>query len=84
MQYLGESVTTAADWVVEDLRVHDGVGGVIALDEAGNGKHLISPCVLSSALIMALLFHSGVVLELPRHVSRCHQGGRRSTNRHIR
>lgn len=52
MQYLGDSVTKAADWVVEDLRDHGGVGGVIALDKEGNGQynclsHILPSCQLS-------------------------------------
>jgi hypothetical protein len=38
MQYLDESVHKAARSVVEALRREDGVGGVIALDNEGNGK----------------------------------------------
>lgn len=38
MQYLGESVTKAADWVVKDLKEQGGIGGVIALDRTGNGQ----------------------------------------------
>jgi isoaspartyl peptidase/L-asparaginase-like protein (Ntn-hydrolase superfamily) len=38
MQYLGESVQKAARSVVEALRRDDGAGGVIALDNEGNGK----------------------------------------------
>ena len=38
MQYLNEPVHKAARWVVEALRRDEGVGGVIALDNQGNGK----------------------------------------------
>jgi len=37
MQGSGESVTKAADYVVDELRKDGGVGGVIALDHKGNG-----------------------------------------------
>jgi L-asparaginase / beta-aspartyl-peptidase len=40
MQYLGESVHQAARSVVETLRRDGGAGGVIALDNQGNGKYL--------------------------------------------
>lgn len=38
MQYLNEPVHKAARCVVEALRRDEGVGGVIALDNQGNGK----------------------------------------------
>jgi hypothetical protein len=38
MQYLNEPVHKAAQSVVEALRREEGVGGVIALDNQGNGK----------------------------------------------
>jgi beta-aspartyl-peptidase (threonine type) len=38
MQYLGESVHQAARSVVEALRRDGGAGGVIALDNQGNGE----------------------------------------------
>jgi hypothetical protein len=38
MQYLKEPVHKAARSVVEGLRRDEGVGGVIALDNQGNGK----------------------------------------------
>jgi L-asparaginase / beta-aspartyl-peptidase len=38
MQYLDEPVHKAARWVVEALRRDEGIGGVIALDNQGNGK----------------------------------------------
>ena len=40
MQYLGEPLDKAARWVVEALRKEHGAGGVIALDNEGNGKRL--------------------------------------------
>jgi isoaspartyl peptidase/L-asparaginase-like protein (Ntn-hydrolase superfamily) len=40
MQYLHESVHKAARSVVEALRREEGAGGVIALDDQGNGKWL--------------------------------------------
>jgi hypothetical protein len=43
MQYLNEPVHIAARWVVEALRKDEGVGGVIALDNQGNGKRGIVP-----------------------------------------
>jgi hypothetical protein len=38
MQYLNEPVNKAARLVVEALQRDEGVGGVIALDNQGNGK----------------------------------------------
>ena len=38
MRYLGESVSEAADGVIENLRKVGGGGGLIALDKYGNGK----------------------------------------------
>lgn len=38
MQYLDESVHKAARSVVEALRREEGAGGVIALDNKGNGE----------------------------------------------
>ena len=38
MKYLHESVSTAAKACVEELRRDGGIGGVIALDNAGNGR----------------------------------------------
>lgn len=43
MQYLNEPVHEAARWVVEALRKDEGVGGVIALDNQGNGKRCTVP-----------------------------------------
>lgn len=37
MRYMGESVEQAASACVEELRDNGGVGGVIALDNKGNG-----------------------------------------------
>jgi hypothetical protein len=38
MQYLNEPVHKAARSVVEALRREEGIGGVIALDNQGNGE----------------------------------------------
>ena len=38
MQYLNEPLKDATQFVVDDLRVAGGDGGVIAIDEAGTGK----------------------------------------------
>jgi isoaspartyl peptidase/L-asparaginase-like protein (Ntn-hydrolase superfamily) len=40
MQYLGEPLKKATQWVVSDLKVAGGEGGVIAIDEAGHGELL--------------------------------------------
>lgn len=37
VKYLGESLQKATEYAVEELRQHGGIGGVIALDNAGNG-----------------------------------------------
>jgi hypothetical protein len=37
MQYLGEPLGKSAQWVVDDLRTMGGDGGVIGIDDAGNG-----------------------------------------------
>jgi hypothetical protein len=39
MQYLNEPVFKAAQSAVEALRREEGIGGVIALDDKGNGKY---------------------------------------------
>lgn len=40
MQYLGEPLHKAAQWVVGALHKEHGAGGVIALDNEGNGEQL--------------------------------------------
>lgn len=40
MKYLHEPLESAAKACVEELRRDGGIGGVIALDNAGNGEHL--------------------------------------------
>ena len=50
MQYLNEPVHKAARWVVEALRKDEGVGGVIALDNQGNGKRGTAPTELRQGL----------------------------------
>jgi L-asparaginase / beta-aspartyl-peptidase len=37
MQYLGESLADASQYVIDDLFDEGGMGGVIALDRDGNG-----------------------------------------------
>jgi len=39
VRFGGESVKTASDNCIEELRIDGGLGGVIALDKEGNGKH---------------------------------------------
>jgi hypothetical protein len=39
MQYLNEPVYKAAQSAVEALRREEGIGGVTALDDKGNGKY---------------------------------------------
>jgi L-asparaginase / beta-aspartyl-peptidase len=48
MQYLNEPVHKAAQSVVESLRREGGIGGVIALDDEGNGK---GPTCMIEAII---------------------------------
>lgn len=43
MKYLHKGVRTAAKSVVEELRQHGGLGGVIALDNQGNCTDLQPP-----------------------------------------
>ena len=38
MRYMDESIEQAAKACVEELRDNEGVGGVIALDNKGNGE----------------------------------------------
>lgn len=38
MKYLGESLKKASLHCVEELRKDEGIGGVIALDNKGNGE----------------------------------------------
>lgn len=40
VQYLGEPLHRAARWVVDALDKEHGAGGVVALDNEGNGKQL--------------------------------------------
>jgi L-asparaginase / beta-aspartyl-peptidase len=37
MKFKHKKLSSVADWVIEDLRKHDGSGGLIALDGRGNG-----------------------------------------------
>jgi beta-aspartyl-peptidase (threonine type) len=39
MEYLGESLSKAASQAVSDLAQDNAQGGVIAVDDAGNGAH---------------------------------------------
>ena len=72
MKYLHESVSVAARVCVEDLRRDGGVGGVIALDNAGNGssdliatlQFATDPCSLSVTMPMNCSgMYRGVVCE---------------------
>jgi beta-aspartyl-peptidase (threonine type) len=55
MQYLNEPVHKAARWVVEALRRDEGVGGVIALDNQGNGKRTLCLQKLRQGLIREIV-----------------------------
>jgi len=70
MQYLGESVHKAARWVVEALRREEGVGGVIALDNKGNGE------CCTAVETMAHPRDSGNAAELSGDVPRAGTRGR--------
>lgn len=49
MRYLHEPVHKAAKHCVEELRQNGGMGGVIALDNKGNGKlQIVAACVAKS------------------------------------
>lgn len=67
MQYLNEPVHKAARSVVEALRRDEGVGGVIALDNQGNGKRDTVP---SGSETMAHPRDSGNTAELSGYVPR--------------
>lgn len=41
MKYLGESLDKATSAVVEDLKINGGMGGLIAIDQAGQGTTLL-------------------------------------------
>lgn len=41
MQYLNEPLKKSTQFVVDDLRVAGGDGGVIAIDNVGNGEYRI-------------------------------------------
>jgi hypothetical protein len=60
-------VHKAARWVVEALRRDEGVGGVIALDNQGNGK---KGTVLTEAETKAYPRDSVNAAELSRYVPR--------------
>jgi isoaspartyl peptidase/L-asparaginase-like protein (Ntn-hydrolase superfamily) len=67
VRLLHEPLKKAAQNVVEELRAHGGLGGVIALDHKGNGKVIyIYNCDI---LIIIASFYAH---ELPRNVSRSH------------
>ena len=65
MQYLGESVHKAARSVVEALRREEGEGGVIAVDNQGNGE-----CCCAPVDTMAHPRDSGNAAELSGDVPR--------------
>lgn len=46
MRYLNESVEKAAKHCVEELRQDGGIGGVIALDDKGNGEFAIRVTII--------------------------------------
>jgi isoaspartyl peptidase/L-asparaginase-like protein (Ntn-hydrolase superfamily) len=73
MQYLGEPMHKAAKWVVEALHKEHGAGGVIALDNEGNGEQLAA---ILKWRRPATDGRSRNAPELSRHVSRVGSRGR--------
>lgn len=84
MEYLGESLSKAASEAVSDLAQDNAQGGVIALDDAGNGAH----CQISSGQtppdFIILGVPSGFAVELPRDVSGRHSIRRCTIGRNLR
>ena len=80
MQYLNEPMHKAARWVVEALRRDEGVGGVIALDNQGNGKR---STVSTEAETMAHPRDSVNTAELSGHVPRASTRGRGAEDCHL-
>ncbi|KAI0036910.1 asparaginase [Vararia minispora EC-137] len=56
MQYLGEPLHKSAQWVVDDLRVAGGDGGVIAIDDAGN----VSMTLNCPGMYRGVIYEDGV------------------------
>jgi hypothetical protein len=79
MQYLNEPVHKAARWVVEALRRDEGVGGVIALDNQGNGKREVP----IEAEIRAHPRDSVNAAELSGYVPRAGTRGRGAEDCHL-
>lgn len=44
VKYLREPLSSAADHAIENLRQNGGIGGVIALDDLGNGASIMFLC----------------------------------------
>jgi isoaspartyl peptidase/L-asparaginase-like protein (Ntn-hydrolase superfamily) len=65
VRYLNETLDKAANRAVQDLVKDGGIGGVIALDNHGNGEFVPE----GSLQLMKLHFKSVHALELSRHVS---------------
>jgi hypothetical protein len=57
MRLLGESTQQAADEVVDHLARDGGIGGVIALDNKGNGKPSICSVISESNFKLGLQLH---------------------------
>jgi hypothetical protein len=81
MQYLNEPVHKAARWVVEALRRDEGVGGVIALDNQGNGKRGTVP--IEAEMIRAHPRDSVNTAELSGYVPRAGTRGRGAEDCHL-
>lgn len=71
MRFKNESLKKSAAWAVEALRVEGGLGGVIALDNKGNGSQ-----VIPELIAFAYLFYSCHADELARDVSWYYWDGR--------
>lgn len=81
MQYLHESAELASKHGIRELGAGGGTGGVIALDNGGNGESsvLIPPYVD----FLTCFKISDVLTELARNVSRIHPRRRYCKDRHL-
>ena len=66
MQYLNEPLKRTTQYVVDELRAADGDGGVIAIDDAGNGEYSF-PHVSERIIDTVCSVYDS---QLPRHVPR--------------
>lgn len=90
MEFLGESVSKAASKAVTDLAEEEAQGGVIALDDEGNGeprmfRFSIAQSVFRTELLSyaARTPYSGVTFELSGYVSRDSAIRRITTRRYL-